>query len=72
MKIGDLVKRVGITPDEIVDYAELGVGVVVGFENLGVVPNYHNTMNMDLIVMWPEHGIGWEYPDRLEVVNASR
>ena len=68
MKIGDLVKRVGITPDEIADYAELGVGVVVGLEDR----DYHNTMNMDLIVMWPEHGIGWEYPDRLEVVNANR
>jgi len=65
VKVGDLVKRVGITPDELADYAGLGIGVVVGFENR----DYHNAMNMDLIVMWPEHGIGWEYPDRLEIVN---
>jgi hypothetical protein len=65
VKVGDLVKRVGITPGEIADYVRLGVGVVVGFENR----DYHNVTNMDLIVMWPEHGIGWEYPDRLEVVN---
>jgi hypothetical protein len=69
MKIGDLIKRVGITPDEIADYAELGIGIIIGVENRKA--DYCHT-TMDLIVMWPSHGIGWEYPDRLEVVNASR
>ena len=70
MKVVDLVRRVpqGTDPQEIADYAELGVGVIVGTENR----DYHNATSMDFIVMWPKHGIGWEFPDRLEVVNESR
>jgi hypothetical protein len=70
MKVGDLVRRVpmGTDPQEAADYAELGIGVVVGIDNR----DYHNVTNVDYIVMWPHLGIGWEFPDSLEVVNESR
>jgi len=67
VKVGDLVKRVGVTPDEIADYAELGVGVVVEIEDR----NSHDFIDVNFVVMWPKHGIGWEMPDILEVVSEG-
>ena len=79
MKLGDLVRRVpmGTDPQEAADYAELGVGVLVGFEDapapLSPVLNLEALVfSADVIVMWPKHGIGWEFPERLEVVNETR
>ena len=75
MKVGDLVRRVpqGTDPLEAADYAELGVGVIVGTEDRIALVTYPSTQwDMDYIVMWPGHGVGWEFPSRLEVVNESR
>jgi hypothetical protein len=65
MKVGDLVKRVGVTPDEIADYAELGVGVVVEIED----KNCDAWLDINFVVMWPKHGFGWEWADMLEVIQ---
>ena len=46
------------------DYAELGVGIIVDTDGLTAIDDY--------IVMWGHHGVGWEFPGRLEVVNESR
>jgi hypothetical protein len=64
-----MVRRVpmGIDPQEAADYAELGIGIVTGFE--AADPRGHVG---DVIVMWPRHGLGWEFPERLEVVNETR
>ena len=71
MKLGDMVRRVpmGIDPQEAADYAELGVGIVTGFEVAGVCLE---GLENDVIVMWPRHGLGWEFPERLEVVSEAR
>jgi hypothetical protein len=75
MKIGDLVRRVpkGTDPQESADYAELGVGIIVGTEDRISLVTYPSTQwDMDYIVMWPGHGVGWEFPARLEVLNEDR
>ena len=66
MKVGDLVKRVGITPDDIADGEELGVGVIIGIEDLKLQVPAH-----DFIVMWSRCGVGWEYPPTLELISES-
>jgi hypothetical protein len=75
VKIGDMVRRVpqGTDPQETSDYAELGVGVIVGTEDrISARLGTSTQWDMDYIVMWPEHGIGWEFPSRLEVINETR
>ena len=65
MKVGDLVRRVPMGTDslEISDCTELGVGVVVEIEDR----NSHDFIDVNFVVMWPKHGIGWEMPDILAV-----
>lgn len=70
MKLGDMVRRVpmGTDPQEAADYAALGVGIVTGFEAADDLEGLEN----DVIVMWSRHGLGWEFPERLEVINETR
>jgi hypothetical protein len=72
MKPGDLVRRVpmGTDPQEAADYAELGVGMIIGFEKALTVDDVATAA--DIIVMWPKHGVGWEFPERLEVISEAR
>ena len=73
MKVGDLVRRVGDTPEEMVDYAELGVGIIIDTEGRPLIATHRGVRqwgdDVDFIVMWPKHGLGWEYPDMLEVMS---
>jgi hypothetical protein len=73
VRIGDLVRRVGNTPEEMSDYAELGVGIIIGTEGRPLIGTQRGVRrwgdDVDFIVMWPKHGIGWEYPDMLEVMT---
>ena len=69
MKIGDLVKRVHTSPDEIEDCAELGIGVIVGVED---PRGYAPSMPTDFIIMWPTRGLSWEFMDVLELVSEDR
>ena len=70
MKVGDLVKRVpmGTDPLEISDYADLGVGVVVEIEK----KNRHDFIDINFVVMWPNHGVSWEMSDMIDVVRKSQ
>ncbi len=68
MRIGDLVRRVGNTPEEMSDYAELGVGIIIDIEDRPLIMSAPDD-DVDFIVMWPKHGIGWEYPGILEVMT---
>jgi hypothetical protein len=73
MKLGDLVRRfpMGTDPQEAADYAELGVGIVIGFENALTFDDV--ATSADIIVMWSGHpGIVWEFPERLEVISEAR
>ena len=70
MKPGDMVRRVplGTDPQEAADYAELGVGIVIGFENALTFDDGFS----DIIVMWSGYGVSREFPERLEVVSEAR
>jgi len=72
MKIGDLVKRTGSgDQQEIADNNALGIGIIVGLEPRARV-NLHKSTDLDFIVMWPKHGVGWEMLCRMEVVSECR
>lgn len=73
MKIGDLVKRNGMSSDKqtIADNKALGIGIVVGLGPRAEA-GLHKSTDPDFIVMWPEYGVGYEMLCRLEVVNESR
>jgi hypothetical protein len=68
MKVGDLVKRTFAASSPIADDEELGVGVVIDIESR----DYYNVTNIDFVVMWPKHGVSWEWADALEVISESR
>lgn len=72
MKPGDMVRRVpmGTDPQEGADYAELGVGIVIGFENALTFDDL--AFDSDIIVMWSRYGVSREFPERLEVVSEAR
>ena len=60
----------GTDPQEAADYAELGVGIVIGFEDAAEVVAAFGVLAGDVIVMWSgHHGVGWEFPERLEVIS---
>ncbi len=63
----------GTDPQEAADYAELGVGVVIGFEDTHDLVAALGVHRGDIIVMWSGgHGVGWEFPERLEVISETR
>ena len=73
MKIGDLVRRVGATSEEMLDYFELGVGIIIDTEDRQLIGTPRGVRrwgdDVDFIVMWPKHGIGWEHQGMLEVMT---
>ena len=67
MKIGDLVVRKSARENHMFHAL---IGLVVMKES----DHHHsrgNPQDMDFVVLWGKHGLGWEYPARLEVIHES-
>jgi len=72
VKVGSLVRRTGITPQEIEDYAELGIGLVVDVERTPppFTKYFDNGFGPDVVVLWAGLGdLSWEMPAMLEVMT---
>ena len=65
MKRGDLVRRNDDTEEH------LGFGVILRVEVLDYLSREGRAETRDLVVLWPKHGIGWEYPHRLNVISEG-
>jgi len=65
VKRGDLVRRNDETEELI------GFGVILRVEVLDYLSCEGRPETKDLVVLWPKHGIGWEYPDRLNVISEG-
>jgi hypothetical protein len=66
MKIGDIVMR--RSPDASLPPHALGLVVMKESDH------HHsrgNPQNMDYVVLWGKHGLGWEYSARVEVICES-
>jgi len=68
MKIGDLIMRKSARENHMF-HEQIGIVVMKESDHRH---SRKNPQDMDYVVLWGRHGLGWEYSARCKVIHEAR